>query len=253
MGSIKGGKSSGHCTLPPSRHREDPKFIYKSYGQQKLLISDDLYDKLRMTLADCLGKKKTDDPQTGSAHLKRGDSDANIILNDDDIEEIVCQIRDYCQKGSRQNLMLGLSGFLYKNGIALESARKILERLCHSVNDEEKTNRIAALRSTYTKGNNGDTIAGSSFLLEVLGRYVDAATANNILQNITNVWTKYKNPVFGQLQDHIRAELQQHVVETLCYSPLMFVVAHSHKKQILYARIESKLLENEHLIQEGAK
>ena len=72
--------------------------------------------------------------------------------------------------------------------------------------------------------------------------YVDAATVNNILQNITAVWIKYKNPVFGQLQDHIRAELQQHVVETLCYTPLVFVVAHSHKKQILYAKIESKLL-----------
>ena len=41
-----------------------------------------------------------------------------------------------------------------------------------------------------------------------------------------------------QLQDHIRQELQPHVVEILCYTPLEFVVAHSHKKQILYAKIE---------------
>ena len=171
-------------------------------------------------------------------------------MNDDDIEEVVDQIKNYCQKGSRQNLMLGLSGLLYKSGIDLESAQKLLERLCHSVSDEEKTNRIAALRSTYTKGNSGEAIAGSSLLLEVLSRFVDITTANAILQNITSVWIKYRNPVFGQLQDHIRAELQQHVVETLCYTPLMFVVAHSHKKQILYARIESRLLENDRLLQQ---
>lgn len=50
----KGGKCSGHSTLPPSRHREDPSFIYKNYGVQKLFMNDDLYDQLRMTLADCL-------------------------------------------------------------------------------------------------------------------------------------------------------------------------------------------------------
>jgi hypothetical protein len=244
---IKSDNTSGHSTLPPSCHRDDPNFHYHSIGKETIAIQDHLYDGILKVLSDCLRNKT---PQTNVSSV---DSNANIILNDDDIEEVVSQIREYCQKGSRQNLMLGLSGLLYKNGIALESAQKLLERLCQSINDEEKISRIAALKSTYTKGNNGETIAGSSLLLEVLTRYVDAATANNTLQNITNVWIKYKNPVFGQLQDHIRAELQQHVVETLCYTPLVFVVAHSHKKQILYARVESRILENDRPLQKEAK
>ena len=245
---IKSDNTLGHSTLPPSRHRDDPNFHYQLIGKKTIAIQDRLYDGILKVLSDCLINKE---PKAIQSKVPRVDSNANnIILNDDDIEEVVCQIRDYCQKGSRQNLMLGLSGLLYKSGITQGSAEKLLERLCHSINDDERTARIAALRSTYVKGNNGETIAGSSLLLEVLGRYVDAPTANNILQNITAVWIKYKNPVFGQLQDHIRAELQQHVVETLCYTPLVFVVAHSHKKQILYAKIESKLLENERLLQE---
>jgi hypothetical protein len=247
---IKSDNTLGHSTLPPSCHREDPNFHYHSIGKETIAIQDRLYDGILKVLSDCLRNKE---PKCIQIKVPRVDSNANatnIILNDNDIEEAVCQIRDYCLKGSRQNLMLGLSGLLYKNGITLESAQNLLERLCHSVNDEEKTSRIAALRSTYFKGNNGETIAGSSLLLEVLGRYVDAATANNILQNITAVWRKYKNPVFGQLQDHVRAELQQHVVETLCYAPLVFVVAHSHKKQIVYAKIESRPLENDRLMQE---
>lgn len=209
-----------------------------------------MYVGILKVLSDCLKEKKSDHTHTIN-HVQRVDSNVNnIIPSNDDMEEVVDQIKDYCQKGSRQNLMLGLSSLLFKNGIVLENAQKLLERLCHCVNNEEKTNRIAALRSTYTKGNDGETIVGSSLLLDVLSRFVDDATASAILQNITSVWIKYKNPVFGQLQDHIRAELQQHVVETLCYTPLVFVVAYSHKKQILYAKIESRLLENDRILQE---
>jgi hypothetical protein len=250
---IKSDNTSGHSTLPPSCHRDDPNFHYHSIGKETIAIQDGLYDGILKVLSDCLKVKKPDNIHANNVHIPSVSNANNIILSDDEIEEIVCQIQEYCQKGSRQNLTLGLSGLLYKNGIALESAQKLMERLSHSINDEEKTNRIAALKSTYFRGNNGEAIAGSSLLLEVLSRYVDTATANNILQNITNIWIKYKNPVFGQLQDHIRAELQQHVVETLCYTPLVFVVAHLHKKQIIYARVESRILENDRLLQKEAK
>ena len=35
---IKTDKSRGHCTLPPSRHRDDLNFVYKNYGQNKIMI-----------------------------------------------------------------------------------------------------------------------------------------------------------------------------------------------------------------------
>lgn len=51
---IKTDKSSGHATLPPSRHRNDPNFEYKSCGGSELFVSDDLYDTILEVLKDCL-------------------------------------------------------------------------------------------------------------------------------------------------------------------------------------------------------
>ena len=76
---------------------------------------------------------------------------------------------------------------------------------------------------------------------------------NDILNNITRVWNKYKNPILMQLQDHIRQELQPHTVEIICYTPLTFVVAHTHKKQILYAKVENKALEEDEPMQEQVR
>ncbi|PWU80465.1 MAG: hypothetical protein DLM72_12085 [Candidatus Nitrosopolaris wilkensis] len=140
---------------------------------------------------------------------------------------------------------------MYKSGVGLESAERLAGALCSATSDEEKNSRITALRITYTKGQRGEEILGASLLSDVLT--VDAETANDILNNITSVWNKYKNPILVQLQDHIRHELKPHVAEVLCYTPLEFVVAHSHKKQILYARIESKSRENNEPLQEGKR
>ena len=55
---IKCGKSL--CTLPPSRHRDNPFFQYESIGQSdKIMISDGLYGKLVDNyLVTCLKRKK---------------------------------------------------------------------------------------------------------------------------------------------------------------------------------------------------
>ena len=147
----------------------------------------------------------------------------DIILTERDIEEIISQIKEYYQKGCRQNITLGLSGLLYKSGVGLESAERLVGALCNATTDEEKVSRLTALRNTYTKGQRGEELVGASLLSEVL--MVDAEAANDILNNITSIWNKYKNPILVQLQDHIRQELQPHVVEVLCYTPLEFVVA----------------------------
>ncbi|MGC2575780.1 MAG: hypothetical protein WA364_30105, partial [Candidatus Nitrosopolaris sp.] len=41
---IKTDKGSGHCTLPPSTHRDDPQFRYSHVGREdKIAVLDDLY------------------------------------------------------------------------------------------------------------------------------------------------------------------------------------------------------------------
>jgi len=110
------------------------------------------------------------------------------------------------------------------------------------------------LHNTYTKGDKGEEISGTSIISEVLTRVTDPETTDDLLDKIRRLLDKYKNPIVVQLQDHIRQELQQHVSEVLCYTPLVFVVAHSDKKQILYAKIESKKLnENDELQQDWGR
>jgi hypothetical protein len=83
-------------------------------------------------------------------------------------------------------------------------------------------------------------VTGASLLLKVLSGSLDDAAASKVVNNITRVWGRHRNPVFSSLPDSIRQELERHVLETICYSPPSFVVAHSHKKQILYAKVEEK-------------
>ena len=241
----------GHCTLPPSIHREDNNFHYKNFGQDTIIISDKMYSEIMMVLSECLRNKKPYDHKNAIIQPTAADVNVDVILTDGDIEETVSQIKEYYRKGCRQNMTLGLSGLLYKSGVGLESAEKVVVGLCNATSDEEKVSRITALRNTYTKGQRGEELMGASLLSEVL--MVDAEAANDILNNITSVWNKYKNPILVQLQDHIRQELQPHLVEVLCYTPLEFVVAHSHKKQILYAKIEIKSRENNETLQEGKR
>src|SRR5439155_21278230 len=91
---IKGDKSSGHSTLPPSRHREDPDSQYKHYGQLKLFVSDDLYDKLVEALAHCL-KPKRGDGDGERDRQKSYSTDEKVELNDADVQVIAECIRPY--------------------------------------------------------------------------------------------------------------------------------------------------------------
>ncbi|PWU80464.1 MAG: hypothetical protein DLM72_12080 [Candidatus Nitrosopolaris wilkensis] len=55
---IKTDNTSGHSTLPPSRHRDDANFHYQSIGQETIAIQDGLYDGISKLLSDCLKNKK---------------------------------------------------------------------------------------------------------------------------------------------------------------------------------------------------
>ncbi|MGC2429196.1 MAG: hypothetical protein WA421_19350 [Nitrososphaeraceae archaeon] len=90
-----------------------------------------------------------------------------ISLTEPDIADIIAQLNQFYQKGIRDEFVYGLSGYLYKNMVKLESAEKILDLLCQTTNDEEHKNRITVLRNTYRKGNNGAPIAGYSSLMDI--------------------------------------------------------------------------------------
>ena len=142
----------GHCTLPPSTHRDDNNFHYKNFGQETIITSDKTYSEILKVLSECLRNKKPYDRKIATIHPKAPSMNVDIILKDNDIEEIISQIKEYYRKGCRQNMTLGLSGLLYKSGVGLQSAEKVVVGLCNATSDEEKNSRLTALRNTSGGG-----------------------------------------------------------------------------------------------------
>jgi hypothetical protein len=91
-------------------------------------------------LRDCLRSKEQHEQQS----TQQGGRP--IALTDNNIEEVILLLQDHYHKGSRQTLVVGLSGLLLKDGIELESAERLIIRLAS--NDGEKKERIAALYAT---------------------------------------------------------------------------------------------------------
>jgi len=122
---IKCGKAL--CTLPPSRHRDNPLFHYESIGlQDKIMIADGLYDNLiNELLKDCLKPKKITRKVSDSkpvlsiiennAKSKQEDEDSRImrsILSEDQIEKSIEYLVHYYQHTTRHKFAFGFSGLV---------------------------------------------------------------------------------------------------------------------------------------------
>jgi hypothetical protein len=138
---MKTDKSSGLGTLPPSKHSEDSSFQYKNYGQQKLLVSDELYDRLLEALADCLKPKRSSNVGGDGKKEKPYSDDDKTELDDADIKVIAECVRPYYKKGRRRPIVFGLSGLLHKSSISKDSAIALMETLAK--NDKESDVRCS--------------------------------------------------------------------------------------------------------------
>ena len=138
---IKTDKSSGQAALPESRHRDDVDFRYRSIGQNKIVISNSLYGEIVRMLDDCLIKEHITFPYNKTS--------INRQLHERDIEKILDCFSGLYIKGFRHDICYAISGILYKNGIGLETATKIICEL--GKHDEELKSRLAVMRHTYSK------------------------------------------------------------------------------------------------------
>jgi hypothetical protein len=100
--------------------------------------------------------------------------------------DIVVILRQHYLKGQRHDFVLFLSGWLRKEGIAIESARKIVEGLAEV--DEELHDRIATLEDTYSI-ESLDEVKGYQGLLEILQTQLGSAdTADQILREAKSIF-----------------------------------------------------------------
>jgi Bifunctional DNA primase/polymerase, N-terminal len=202
---IKCGKSL--CTLPPSRHRDNPYFHYESVGQaDKIMIADSLYERLiNELLVECIktrkGKSKKNynvtevshnedplkQPHIASPDTKIADNirtiddrldpyvtpSSNIprkVLSDKQIERSVQYLIPYYQEKTRDKFAFGFSGLAYKEDIEELSAANILQSICTIKKDAETDSRLDTLHRTYIKGceTGSENITGRTKLKEVI-------------------------------------------------------------------------------------
>ena len=108
-------------------------------------------------------------------------------LDDEQIMDIVVILRQHYLKGQRHDFVLSLSGWLRKEGIAIESARKVVEGLAAD-NDEELHDRLATVDDTYGK-ESYDEVKGYQGLVEILEAQLGSAElARQILKEVQDIF-----------------------------------------------------------------
>jgi putative DNA primase/helicase len=138
---IKTNESGALAALPESRHRDDINFRYTSIGQNKIVTNDQLYGEIVRILDDCIIKERT--PQSHNS------APASRQLNEMEVREITDLLSDLYIVGFRNEICYLISGILYKNGIGLETASRIINELAR--HDDELKSRLNVMRRTYLK------------------------------------------------------------------------------------------------------
>ena len=196
---IKTDKRSGHSTLPPSTHRDDPQFRYTHIGRQDTIaVLDELYHILIELLSGCLIEKTKTNFESNDIRIKTFANfchSKRVILNDDQIKDTVSLLINYYQQGHRDAFTFEFSGLAFKRYIAEESVACIVKEICIKTNDLETENRLEVIHRTYVNGANGSNISGSSGLRKVITTLQDEEQADKILKSLIDIWQRYEIPV----------------------------------------------------------
>ncbi|MFL6420086.1 MAG: bifunctional DNA primase/polymerase [Nitrososphaeraceae archaeon] len=114
--------------------------------------------------------------------------DDQAELNEEDVCDIVAILKPHYQHGNRNDFTMYLSGWMKKEGIAFDSALKVIDYI--ATDDEEKAARIRTLEETYKK-QDLDKICGYSGLLSVLINQIqNENSAKQILEEVESAFPK---------------------------------------------------------------
>ncbi|MGQ9744298.1 MAG: TOTE conflict system archaeo-eukaryotic primase domain-containing protein [Candidatus Bathycorpusculaceae bacterium] len=90
-------------------------------------------------------------------------------LKDREEEQAVRFLVKYWRKGKRNQLEMAFLGYCIKKGVAYESARRIIERVCDLTKDEEKPARLQLVGYHYRNRRSlGNKLTGVSVLREIV-------------------------------------------------------------------------------------
>jgi hypothetical protein len=183
-------KSDGaYVVFPPSIHPSGNTYRFVKGNDVALLSKQQLLDLIRALRQLNASRIRTHNVTDKLAN------DATITpyleLDEERVMDAVVILKPYYLKGQRHDFVLSLSGWLRKEGIALESARKVIEGLTAD-NDEELYDRLATLEDTYSKESLNE-VKGYQGLVEILEAQLGSADlARQILKEVQDVFPDNK-------------------------------------------------------------
>lgn len=137
--------------------------------------------------------------------------DLGFLINEpteDKMEKLAEALASDWRDTQRHNLSLFLSGFLAQQNWTMDQAIELVDKICELTADPEKSNRIQAVRDTFRKYNNGETIAGFSQIsdllrsntMNMLVRYSTELAAPDIAKKIEKIRFTPKTPTWKKEQ-----------------------------------------------------
>jgi hypothetical protein len=196
----------GYVVAPPSVHPSGSHYRFIKGNVIAKLSKDQILDLIR-----CFRQINGIRRSNVQLNVEKAESDllpASKELDDERVMDITVILKPYYIKGQRHEFILYLSGWLRKEGMAIESARKIVEGLAEV--DEELHDRIATLEDTYSK-ETPDQVKGYQGLLEILEAQLGSADlALQILKEVQDVFPENRLMLHDSAASDL-ADLSAHI------------------------------------------
>lgn len=173
----------GYVVFPPSIHPNGNTYKFVRGSNIALLTKEQVLDLVRALRQPAGGKTRE-----RKTEIKHGAPAPLLELDDEQAMDIAAIFRPHYLVGQRHDFGLYISGWLRKEGITAEGARKVIEAIADS--DEELTDRLQTLKTTYERENT-DEIKGYTGLLEILKVQLGSADiAREILREAQSMLPK---------------------------------------------------------------